>query len=128
MLRRINSMLSGKVMRGAKRGKKLGFPTANIKYRGRLGGIYAVHINVNGKKYNGVANIGYAPTFNRRKKFLEVYIFNFSRNITGKKIDVEIVKKIRDEEKFDSASELVKEIKKDVKKAKMILSGHPVPS
>lgn len=115
-------MISGKVVAGAKRGKKIGFPTANIKYNGRLGGIYAVRVTLGGKTYPGVANIGYAPTFNRRKKMLEVYIFSFSKNIIGRKIEVKLVKKLRNEKKFDSVSELVKEIKKDVRKAKKILN------
>lgn len=114
-------IISGKVTSGDKRGRKLGFPTANVKYSGRLSGIYAVRVRVNDKLHKGVANIGCAPTFNRGTKLLEVYIFNFSRNIAGKKIDVEIVKKLRSEKKFGSAEELVKEIKRDVLKAKRIL-------
>ena len=95
-------MIAGKVIKGAKRGRIIGFPTANIKYR-------------------GVANIGYATTFDQRWKLLEVYIFRFRKNIAGKKIDVEIVKKLRDEKKFGSVKELIKQIRKDVKKAKIIL-------
>ena len=124
-LRRIQCMhmktISGKVVSGAKRGRKLGFPTANVRYAGRLRGIYAVRVAVNDKLYKGVANIGYAPTFNRKTKLLEVYIFNFSRNVTGKNIEVEIVKKLRDEKKFASAAALVKEIRNDVRKAKKAL-------
>lgn len=115
-------IISGKAVKGARRGRKLGFPTANIRYSGRLSGIYAVRVNIGRKQYGGAANIGTAPTFNRRKKLLEVYIFRFKRNIVGKKIEVEIVKKLRDEKKFDSAAALVKEIRKDVRKAKIILS------
>lgn len=114
--------ISGIVVRGDRRGKKLGFPTTNVKYSGRLRGIYAVRVQINGKRYKGVANVGYAPTFNRKTKLLEVYIFGFRKNIYGKKIDVQLVRKIRDEKKFSSVSELVKEIKKDVRKAKIILS------
>ena len=115
-------IISGKVIKGARRGRKLGFPTANIAFNGRISGIYAVRVHINGKKYNGAANIGYAPTFERKEKLLEVFIFNFRKNITGKKIDVELVKKLREEKKFNSISDLVKQIKKDVKEAKTILS------
>ncbi len=113
--------ISGIVIKGDRRGRKLGFPTANLKYRGRLHGVYAVYAYVNGKKYSGSANIGYAPTFGRREKLLEVYIFGFRKDIYGKKIEVEIVKKLRREKKFDSAKELVMQIKKDVRKAEQIL-------
>ncbi len=115
--------ISGIVIRGDRRGKKLGFPTANLKYRGRLHGVYAVYAYVNGKQYDGSANIGYAPTFNRKTKLLEVFIFGFRKNIYGKKIEVEIVRKVRDEKKFGSAEELVKEIRRDIRKAKMILNS-----
>ncbi|HLC77088.1 MAG TPA: riboflavin kinase, partial [archaeon] len=115
-------IISGKVIKGARRGKKLGFPTANLRFSGRLSGIYAVYIYIDGKKYGGAANIGYAPTFGPRGKLLEVFIFRFNKNIVGKKIDVEIVKKLRDEKKFDSVSALVKQIRKDVKKAKILLN------
>lgn len=115
-------IISGNVIGGAKRGRNIGFPTANLKYSGRLSGIYAVYVCIDGKKYKGAANIGYAPTFNRKTKLLEVYIFRFNKNIAGKKIEVELVKKIRDEKKLDSVKELVAEIKKDVKKSKAILN------
>ena len=115
-------IVSGKVIKGAKRGRKLGFPTANLAFKGGISGVYAVHVYIDSKKYKGAANIGYAPTFGRRQKLLEVYIFNFNKNIVGKKIDVELVKKLREEKKFDSVSELVKQIKKDVKEAKTILN------
>lgn len=123
-------IISGKVVTGAHRGKKIGFPTANIKFspfwkkslaEKEISGVYAVYVYIEGKKHKGAANIGYAPTFGTRRKLLEVYIFNFSRNIVGKKIDVQLVKKLREEKKFTSASELVKQIRKDVKNAKLIL-------
>src|SRR3989338_4168586 len=101
-------IISGKVICGAKRGRKLGFPTANLKYSGKSNGIYAVRVQIDDKKYKGAANIGYAPTFNRKTKMLEVYIFRFNKNIIGKKIEVELVKKIRDEKKFGSLPALIK--------------------
>lgn len=115
------TIISGKVIKGAMRGRKLGFPTANLRFRGKIHGVYAVYAYIGGKKYKGAANIGYAPTFGPRRKLLEVYIFNFKKNILGKNIKVEVVKKLRSEKKFDSAESLVKQIKKDVKEAKMIL-------
>ena len=117
----VMKIISGKVIKGAKRGRKMGFPTANLKFSGRQRGIYAVYVHIDGKKYGGAANIGYAPTFGPREKLLEVYIFNFNKNITGKKIKIELVKKLRKEEKFDSIAALVKQIRKDVKQARLIL-------
>ncbi len=113
-------MLTGKVVKGARR--KIGFTTANIVYMGQLHGVYAVYVHIDGRKYSGVANIGYAPTFGRRKKMLEVHILRFKENIIGKRIDVKLVKKLRNEKKFASADELTRQIKKDVKRAKSVLA------
>ncbi len=117
-----NIVISGKVVKGAGRGRPIGFRTANIPLRNkRLRGVYAVYVLVNGRRYRGVANIGYAPTFSRKQKMLEVHIFSFSRNITGKKVSVELVKRLRGEKKFSSVDALAKQIKNDVKRAKKIL-------
>ena len=112
--------IKGKVARGAGRGATFGFPTANIPVKTRLNGVYAVRVKID-VSYDGVANIGYAPTFGRRQKQLEVHIFGFSQNITGKTIEVTLVKKLREEKKFSSVEDLVKQIKEDVKRAKAIL-------
>jgi riboflavin kinase/FMN adenylyltransferase len=86
-------------------------------------GVYAAHILIGIKKYAGVANIGYAPTFadKRKAKQLEVHIFNFSRNIAGKRISVLLVKKLRSENKFASVRELKKQIRRDARSARKIL-------
>ncbi len=115
-------IISDKVIKGAGRGRKLGFPTANVKFNGRQQGIYAVYIYTNSKRYRGAANIGYAPTFGPREKLLEVYIFNFRKNILGKKIKIELVKRLRGEKKFVYVPALTEQIKKDVKIAKSVLS------
>ena len=115
-------IISGKVVEGAKRGGKIGFPTANIHIGDdKLSGVYVVIVKIEGKRYKAIANIGYAPTFGRREKMLEVHIFNFSQDITGKDIEVELIKKLRDEKKFSSVEELAVQIKQDIKSAQKLL-------
>ncbi len=121
---------SGKVVTGDKRGRDLGFPTANIELDipGKLIpaiGIYAVEFFVknDNTKYNGVMSIGKRPTFyNEGKITTEVFIFDFDRNIYGEKVTVNVIERIRGEEKFSSAGELVLQMKKDVEAGMEILS------
>ena len=80
-----------------------------------------VKIGKNNKKYNGIANMGYRPTFNQKKLLLEVNIFNFSKNIYNKKLKVEFISFIRGEKKFKNINYLKKQIKLDIKKAKKII-------
>ncbi len=115
-------IVSGKIMHGDKRGSQIGFPTANIKLEPNilLNGVYAISTYINSKKYNGVANIGYKPTFNGEKYIFEAHIFDFSGNLYGKRYDFEIVSKIRETKKFSGIEELKKYINQDIKKAKEI--------
>jgi riboflavin kinase/FMN adenylyltransferase len=117
----------GKVVRGSSRGKLLGFPTANVDYQCDALpslGVYAVRIILpqgkmspccKGKVLYGMANLGFRPSFKERelKAHLEVNIFNFNRNIYGQEILVELLKKIRDEQKFSSKDDLIAQIRKD---------------
>jgi riboflavin kinase / FMN adenylyltransferase len=111
--------LTGIVEYGDKRGRTLGFPTANLKpdHDRKIipkNGVYAVHVNLAGIKYNGMMNIGIRPTFSGdEKRVLEVNIFDFSEDIYGKSIRIEFIRRIRDERKFSSAGELVKQLKTD---------------
>jgi len=114
--------VSGKIIHGDKKGLEIGFPTANIKLEANilLNGVYAVSTNINNKKYNAVANIGYKPTFNGRKYLFEAHIFNFSSNLYGKRLEFNIISKIRDTKKFNNVEELKDYIKKDINAAKKI--------
>ncbi|MBI5966854.1 MAG: bifunctional riboflavin kinase/FAD synthetase [Deltaproteobacteria bacterium] len=118
-------LLSSQVIYGHGRGsRKLGFPTANLKPAGLLfpkPGIYAVWAIHEGKKYAGVANLGWNPTFHDQKFSIEVHILNFDREIYGENLRVEFVERLRDEVTFPGPEELVAQIKKDVAKAKNIL-------
>ena len=118
-----NWSIEGKVIRGRMMGKTIGFPTCNIEledYIIPMPGVYAVKVqfNKNDRKFKGIANLGYRPTFNQNKILLEVNIFNFSGNAYNKKLSVEFVKFIRKEKKFSGIEELKKQIKKDVSMVK----------
>lgn len=116
-----NYAIEGKVVEGTKRGRIIGFPTANIEVENKLklipkNGVYAVKIFFNSMVYFGIMNIGVRPTFEDSKRlFIEVYILDFSRNIYGKEIKIEFLKRIRDEKRFSSKEKLKEQIKNDKK-------------
>lgn len=109
----------GEVVRGKKRGKALGFPTANIVVSKKVEeGIYVSKVYLGNKTYNALTFIGAAITFGDKKVQAESYILDFNQDIYGKEIEVEISKKIRGNEKFETIEELVKAMKKDEKEAR----------
>jgi riboflavin kinase/FMN adenylyltransferase len=122
-------LIEGEVVGGAKRGRELGFPTANIVPDAscRLKhGIYAVTVSVDGVTYGGVASFGRRPTFDDGPALLETYVFDFNAGLYGKMAEVAFVDFIRGEEKFDSAEALVAQMRKDAARAReMLLSGKP---
>lgn len=121
MLGRLYS-ISGIVVRGEGRGKKLNFPTANISPENQSKlipgeGVYAVDCLLGGKKYRGMTNIGFKPTFGSRDKTIEVHLFDFAGDIYGDRISLEFLKRLRDEKKFKDEKELIKQLNKDKKKS-----------
>ena len=108
----------GTVVRGQSLATKLGFPTANIDPHHEVlppSGIYAVRVIINNKLFGGVCYIGRKKTFvNKGRRFIEVHIFDFSRNIYHRDIEVQFIKRLRGDRKFKSAQLLVAQIKKDV--------------
>jgi riboflavin kinase/FMN adenylyltransferase len=110
-------VISGKVTHGDKRGREIGFPTANIHMfhdRPPLRGVFAVKLD----DFNGIANLGTRPTIGGAEKLnLEVHVFNFSKDIYGKHVHVTFLQKIRDEKKFKTIGELRQQIILDVDKA-----------
>ena len=115
--------IEGMVKKGRQLGKKIGFPTANIDVKDYIiakTGVYAVKVKKYGtnKFIRGIANLGYRPTFNQKKILLEVHLFNFSKNLYNKYLTVNFLKFIRKEKKFKNVSELKKQIKIDISKAK----------
>jgi len=120
-----NWSVQGMVQKGRMMGKKIGFPTANLKLNDYIIpklGVYAVRVKLekNRRFLKGIANLGYRPTFNQKKILLEVNLFNFNKNIYNKKLTVEFLKFIRREKKFSGIDELRKQINVDLKKAKKI--------
>ncbi len=114
-----NYSFSGTVIGGDKRGRELGYPTANIKLSSQdkllpAFGVYAVKIILEKENYTGLLSIGKRPTFyNEGDVVTEVYIFNFSREIYGEDVTIELVERLRGEEKFNSANELIDQMNKD---------------
>ena len=121
--------MNGTIVEGKKLGRKIGYPTANIKpdYHNKLipkDGVYAVEICFEGEKYSGMLSIGLNPTVNKGTdpRTIEVNIFDFDRDIYGSKIRVIFRFRLRDEMKFESISELAEQIELDKKKAIQLLS------
>ena len=113
----------GKVVKGRKMGKKIGFPTCNINIQDYViakTGVYAVKIYRQNNNFSlkGIANLGYRPTFNQKKILLEVYIFNFSGNLYNKQLTIDFINFIRKEKKFKNIKQLKKQINLDLKIAK----------
>jgi riboflavin kinase/FMN adenylyltransferase len=121
-----NYDFSGTVVKGRQLGRQIGFPTANVKIANEFkltpkNGVYAVFIWVREEKYSGVMNIGVRPTVEGKGITQEVHIFDFSDDIYGETVRVEIVDFIRDEQKFDGLDKLIAQIKADAETAKQIL-------
>ena len=112
--------IEGIVIAGEKRGRKIGFPTCNLKLNNYVipqPGVYAVKVNGNNFAKKGIANIGFRPTFNGQSLLLETNIFGINKNLYNKVIDVHFKKFIRKEKKFQNIEELKKQIKIDIHKA-----------
>ena len=118
-----NYELSGSVVKGLKLGSKIGFPTANLKLHYDLYlpkfGVYGISCNIDNKSYEGILNIGITPTvIDRIKPKIEAHIFNFDKNIYNQHLDIQINQFIRDEIKFKSIDELIKQINIDISTVK----------
>lgn len=111
----------GRVISGTQRGHALGFPTANLEMAEELypkPGVYAVRVEWRRQYFNGVANLGYNPTFEGKVFSLEVHLLNFSRDLYGEELHVYFSERIRNEIYFSSAESLIEQIKKDIEWAK----------
>lgn len=117
-----NYQISGNVIKGRDRGGRLlGFPTANLKWADELFpkvGVYAVLMKHKGITYQGVANIGYSPTFGNKTLSIETHILDFSHDIYDEVIEIGFVDRLRDEKKFSNAHELTEQIKIDIERAR----------
>jgi riboflavin kinase / FMN adenylyltransferase len=116
--------VSGGVIHGEKRGRELGFPTANIRLDPACGlkhGIYAVRARVGGKMVDGVANFGRRPMFDDGAPLLEVYLFDFADDLYGRTLDISFIGWIRREQKFESIDALKRQMSADAAQAREVL-------
>lgn len=111
--------INGKVIEGDKIGRTIGFPTANIYIEEKAkiipsNGVYLVKIHIENDEKYGMLNIGVRPTINNQlKQSIEVHLFDFNKDVYQKEIKIQFLKRIRDEQKFDSLEFLIKQLKKD---------------
>ncbi len=118
--------VSGRVVQGFRRGRQIGFPTANIRPRTSVllpNGVYAVRAGVGDGEYHAVANVGVNPTFGENQRTVETHLFDFSADLYGKRLRVSFVKHLRAERKFSSIEELVQQIREDADRARRFLSS-----
>lgn len=119
--------MSGKVIRGERIGRELGYPTANVHLKRRLSpvlGIFAVRVlGLRDTPLAGVASVGTRPTFDGTNPILEVHLFDFNEDIYGRRIHVEFVARLRDEVKFDAVEQLVEQMHRDSAAAREILAA-----
>ncbi|MBN1871568.1 MAG: bifunctional riboflavin kinase/FAD synthetase [Candidatus Omnitrophica bacterium] len=135
-LRRATALLGrpvsilGTVIRGSRRGRILGFPTANLDLHHEAippSGVYIVKVKLKEHVYDGILNIGFRPTFNASSQYkeatAEVHIFDFSDDIYNEELEVVFIKRIRSERRFSGSEPLLERIEKDVEIAKMYFAG-----
>jgi riboflavin kinase/FMN adenylyltransferase len=124
--------LEGRVVQGDRRGRTLGFPTANLRLQPEQAmpkdGIYATLAHVGNRSLPSVTNIGVRPTFDGLKRLIETFIFDFHEDIYRRKLTIELVARLRDEMKFKNAGELKEQMGKDGEKARSILKKFQAPN
>jgi riboflavin kinase / FMN adenylyltransferase len=120
--------VTGDVIHGEKRGRELGYPTANIRLDGNCGlrhGIYAVRVGRQEKRLDGVASFGRRPTFDNGAPLLEIFLFDFKGDLYGESVDVAFIDFIREELKFSSVEALVRQMDDDSARARAALAAAP---
>ncbi len=119
--------LNGRVTSGAGRGLKLGFPTANLDIAPEQAlpadGVYATWAYIDGKAYQSMTNVGKRPTFGGSQRAVEVYVLDYHGDLYGHELKIDIMARLRGEERFDTIDELKKQITEDVKQGRAILNS-----
>ncbi len=119
--------ITTRVVPGDRRGRTLGFPTANFAATGQQmlppNGVYASITHINGKKFASATNIGVRPTFGDGEKTVETAVIDYHGELYGKELKVEFIQKLREEERFASPQELKAQIERDINQARTILTG-----
>ncbi len=119
--------IDGKVVAGDKRGRELGFPTANIAPAGPLAipanGIYATFISFNGQKRMAATSVGVRPTFGGGARLIEAFILDFEGDLYGQDVQLEFIARLRGEVKFDGVEPLIEQMNHDVTETREVLSG-----
>jgi riboflavin kinase / FMN adenylyltransferase len=120
--------VTGEVIHGEKRGRDLGYPTANIRLDKNCGlkhGIYAVRVGLGDKRFDGVASYGRRPTFDNGAPLLEVFLFDFKGDLYGSRLDTAFIAFLREELKFDGVEALTRQMKDDSRLARAALAAAP---
>ena len=122
------TVLNGKVIRGADRGKDLGFPTANLDIPSQdlpQTGVYAVWVRIQGEHRwrPGAAHVGFNLTFGEKTKKLEVYLLEFSGDLYGKTLEIIPVRHLRPEKHYRTATALIRQMRKDCRRASRLLAS-----
>jgi riboflavin kinase/FMN adenylyltransferase len=120
--------ITGEVIHGEKRGRDLGYPTANIRLDRNCGlrhGIYAVRVGLGDKRFEGVASFGRRPTFDNGAPLLEIFLFEFEGDLYGNRLDVAFISFLREELKFDRLDALVRQMDDDSLRARERLTAAP---
>jgi riboflavin kinase / FMN adenylyltransferase len=120
--------VTGEVIHGEKRGRELGYPTANIRLDNNCGlrhGIYAVRVGRGAERIDGVASFGRRPTFDNGAPLLEIFLFDFKGDLYGQMLDIGFIGFIREELKFSSVDALIKQMDDDSARARAQLAAAP---
>ncbi len=122
-------MLKGEIVKGNNLGEKIGFPTANLSIKESYKllpktGSYIVKSELENQTVYGMMNIGYNPTVKGKKQTIEIHFFDFNKDLYGKKIQIDVLKFLRDEQKFDSVEALKKQLVNDRQKSLKIIADN----
>ncbi len=117
-------LLTGEIVKGKGLGRKIDFPTVNLSIKESFKlipkkGVYIVKSTIDRKDVYGIMNIGVRPTVSGKKQTIEIHLLDFKKDLYGKKMQIKILKRLRNEQKFDSVAKLKEQISKDEKKARI---------